>query len=160
MLRRTTFILPKLFLAMALILSVSAYAQKPIVETEDSMPPYVLDTIAPNQIDTIWSFVNKKAEFSGGQKAFRKWLSEHIKYPLVAQEQGIQGKVFVRFIVRYDGSIDKIEIARSVHSILDNEAIRLVKLMPNWTPARKNRKQVSSLFTLPVTFILQNHFSL
>jgi len=153
--KSNNFFLTKLLFAMALIFSVSVYAQNPVREKQDNTLPYILDTIAPNQIDTVYPYVPKWAAFPGGDEALRGWLYKRIKYPMEAQERNIQGKVFVKFIVRYDGSIDKIGIAKSVHPLLDNEAIRLVKAMPKWIPAQKNGKNVSSYFTLPITFALK-----
>jgi len=106
--------------------------------------------------DSVHSFVPVKAQFPGGDKAMMKWLSDNITYPIEAQNKGIQGRVYVNFIVRSDGRIDGVKIAKGVHPTLDNEAMRLVKAMPKWNPGQNNGQNVSSYFTLPVTFILKD----
>jgi protein TonB len=105
--------------------------------------------------DTVYKFVEKMPEFPGGSAALTKWLNDNINYPYIAQENGIQGKVYVNFIVRPDGRIDGVKIAKSVHQSLDKEAMRLVSAMPKWMPGRQNGNPVSAYYTLPVTFILK-----
>ena len=103
----------------------------------------------------VEDLVDIKPSFYGGERALMKWISENIDYPIVAQEYGIQGKVFVNFIVRRDGSITNVKVIKGVHISLDKEAERLVKEMPRWKPGEKGGQIVSSRFTLPVTFILK-----
>ena len=83
-----------------------------------------------------------------------KWLSENLKYPSICQEQGVQGRVVVRFVVNRDGSIVDVEIVRSPDPNLSKEAERVVKAMPKWKPARQGNKTVRSRFNLPVKFHL------
>lgn len=104
----------------------------------------------------IYATVDQQAEFLGGVEALFKWLSANLIYPKEAQEIGIEGKVGVKFVVNTDGSISDIQVSRSVHPSLDAEAIRLVKKMPKWQPAKNNGVPVRSYFTLPFTFRLQN----
>ena len=105
--------------------------------------------------DRIFEVVEENAQFPGGDDACYKWLYDHIKYPAIAQEQGIQGRVFVRFVVNKDGSIVDVEVTRSPDPSLSKEAERVVKLMPKWKPARQGNKNVRSRFNLPVMFKLQ-----
>ncbi|MBR3513210.1 MAG: energy transducer TonB [Bacteroidaceae bacterium] len=105
--------------------------------------------------DRIFEVVEQNAEFPGGDEACYKWLSDHIKYPSIAQEQGIQGRVFVSFVVNKDGSIVDVKIMRSPDPSLSKEAERVVKDMPRWKPARQGNKPVRSRFNLPVMFRLQ-----
>ena len=105
--------------------------------------------------EVIYDIVEIKAQFPGGERELTRWLNENIKYPLVAQENGIQGKVFVSFVVRTDGRIDDVKVVRGVHPSLDNEAIRLVRAMPRWRPGKRQGTEVSSRFNLPVTFVLR-----
>jgi len=97
-------------------------------------------------------FVDTKAEFKGGEKALEKYLSDNIRYPLVAMDASIQGRIYVKFIVRTTGEVSNIELRRKVHYSLDTEAIRLVINMPIWTPATKDGKAVSSFCVLPITW--------
>ena len=105
--------------------------------------------------DNIYEVVEENAMFPGGENECYKWLSEHIKYPAIAQEQGIQGRVFVQFVVNRDGSIVDVKVLRSPDPSLSKEAERVVKMMPKWKPARQGNKPVRSRFNLPVMFKLQ-----
>lgn len=84
-----------------------------------------------------------------------KWLSKNIKYPAIAEENGVQGRVMVKFAVDKDGSIYDPKALRSVDPSLDKEALRVIRAMPRWIPAKINGQPVAVYFTLPVTFQLQ-----
>ena len=120
--------------------AVGPVAAGPVVEAVDD--------------DRIFDVVEQNAQFPGGDEACYKWLSEHIKYPSICQEQGIQGRVFVSFVVNKDGSIVDVKVMRSPDENLSKEAERVVKLMPKWKPARQGNKTVRSRFNLPVMFRL------
>ena len=83
------------------------------------------------------------------------WLASHLNYPAVAAENGVQGKVIVRFVVGKDGSVSQASVLRSVDPALDREALRVVNLMPNWNPGMNNGQPAAVWFTLPVIFKLQ-----
>ena len=102
----------------------------------------------------IYAIVDTPADFPKGMKGLYKFLHREIQYPADARRNGISGKLYVQFVVTRDGSIDKenIVIIKSLYPSLDDEAIRLVKLMPNWKPALKDGKPVNSKFVLPLTF--------
>ena len=106
--------------------------------------------------EEIFVAVEQQAEFPGGQAALMKFLSNNIRYPESAQQNEIQGRVIVKFVVEKDGSIGAVNIAKGVDKDLDREAIRVVKKMPKWQPGKNNGVAVRSYFTLPVTFKLQN----
>lgn len=106
--------------------------------------------------EEIFVAVEQMAEFPGGQAALMKWLSQNIRYPEAAQQNDIQGRVVVKFVVEKDGSIGQVSIAKGVDKDLDREAIRVVKKMPKWQPGKNNGVAVRSYFNLPVTFKLQN----
>jgi protein TonB len=93
--------------------------------------------------------------FPGGDKALMQYLQKNLKYPAQAQENNIQGRVMVQFVVNKDGSIVEPKIIRPVDPSLDKEAIRVVSSMPKWTPGKQRGKNVRVRFTLPVTFRLQ-----
>lgn len=103
----------------------------------------------------VFDVVEEQPSFPGGQGALRAWLNDNIKYPVVAAENGIQGKVIVQFVVGKNGSISNVKVLRSVDPSLDKEAVRVVSNMPNWTPGKQNGASVNVRFTLPVTFRLQ-----
>lgn len=106
--------------------------------------------------EEIFVAVEQSAEFPGGQAALMKWLSQNIRYPEAAQQNDIQGRVIVKFVVEKDGSIGQASIVKGVDKDLDREALRVVKKMPKWQPGKNNGVAVRSYFNLPVTFKLQN----
>ena len=106
--------------------------------------------------EEIFVAVEQQAEFPGGQAALMKWLSNNIRYPEAAQQNDIQGRVVVKFVVEKDGSIGQATIVKGVDKDLDREALRVVKKMPKWQPGKNNGVAVRSYFNLPVTFKLQN----
>ena len=103
----------------------------------------------------VFDIVEQMPSFPGGSAALMKFLSENIKYPVVAQENGVQGRVVVAFVVERDGSITDVHIARGVDPSLDKEAVRVVKSMPKWTPGKQNGSAVRVKFNVPVAFRLQ-----
>ena len=107
--------------------------------------------------DSIYEYgiVETVPVFPGGEAGMMKYLSDNIKYPAEAQEAGIEGRVFTRFIVNEDGSVSDVEILRSVHPLLDAEAVRVVKAMPKWTPGKAGGKAVKVRYSLPLIFRLQ-----
>ena len=99
--------------------------------------------------------VEQMPSFNGGATALLQYLNSNVKYPIEAEENGIQGRVVVQFHVECDGSITNVTVSKSVHPSLDKEAIRVVKSMPKWNPAMLNGKPVRVKFTIPVTFGLK-----
>lgn len=106
--------------------------------------------------DEIFVVVEKMPEFPGGQQALFQYLSEHVKYPVIAQENGIQGKVVCQFTVNKDGSIVDVEVVRNgPDPSLDKEAVRVIQSMPKWKPGQQRGKPVRVKYTVPVSFRLQ-----
>lgn len=103
----------------------------------------------------VFDFVEQQPLFPGGPAALMKYLSEHTKYPVVAQENGVQGRVTVQFVVEKDGSISDVHVLRGVDPSLDKEAVRVVKSMPRWTPGKQNGINVRVNYRVPVLFRLQ-----
>lgn len=106
--------------------------------------------------EQIFVAVEQPAEFPGGMAALMRWLNNNMRYPEAAQQNDIQGRVIVNFVVEKDGSIANVKIAKGVDKDLDREALRVVKKMPKWQPGKNNGVAVRSYFNLPVTFRLQN----
>lgn len=106
--------------------------------------------------EEIFVAVEQQAEFPGGQAALMKWLSQNVRYPETAQQNDVQGRVIVKFVVEKDGSIGTATILKGVDKDLDREALRVVKKMPRWQPGKNNGVAVRSYFNLPVVFKLQN----
>jgi len=115
----------------------------------------VAAAIEEDEEDVIFQVVEKMPEFKGGQTALFEYLGKNIRYPPIAQENGIQGRVICQFVVNSDGSIVDIEVVRSVDPSLDREAIRVISSMPKWTPGEQRGKKVRVKFTVPVNFRLQ-----
>ena len=111
---------------------------------------------AQNTGSEIFTEIDEMPEFPGGQAKLMNWLAVNIRYPDAAQQNGVQGRVTVRFVVEKDGSLSGVRILKGVDKDLDAEAIRVVKRMPRWQPGRKNGEPVRSEFSLPVTFKLSN----
>ena len=103
----------------------------------------------------VFDVVEENPSFPGGDAALATWLQKNIKYPSAAQDNGIQGRVLVSFVVNKDGSIVEPKILRSVDPSLDKEAIRVVSAMPRWKPGKQRGKAVRVKFNLPVVFRLQ-----
>ncbi len=101
----------------------------------------------------IFQVVETMPSFNGNMN---KWLKDNLKYPILAQENGISGRVFVAFVVERDGSITDVKVARSVDPSLDKEAVRVVKSMPKWNPGKQRNKPVRVAFTVPINFTLSN----
>lgn len=94
-------------------------------------------------------------QFPGGDAELYKWISSHIKYPTMAAENNIQGRVTVRFVVKEDGSIGRVEVLRGKDPDLDKEAQRVVKTLPKFIPGKMNGRAVQVWYTLPINFKLQ-----
>jgi len=106
--------------------------------------------------DDIFIIVEDMPKFRGGDvDRFSAWVKERVKYPQIAQENGIQGKVFIEFVVEPDGSVSNIKIARGVDKSLDDEAVRVVSSSPKWTPGKQRGSPVRVRFTITVNFQLQ-----
>lgn len=103
----------------------------------------------------VFDIVEQQPLFPGGPAALMKYLSENTKYPVVAQENGVQGRVTVQFVVEKDGSISDVHVLRGVDPSLDKEAVRVVKSMPRWTPGKQNGITVRVNYRVPVLFRLQ-----
>lgn len=104
------------------------------------------------QDDAVYSIVSEQPSFPGGMQEMMKFISENRKYPAEAKAKEIHGKVIVAFVVERDGSLSDVKIRRGIGYGCDEEAIRLIKSMPKWTPGKQNGKAVRVSFMLPVTF--------
>lgn len=112
------------------------------VETEEEVEPI------------SFAVVEEKPTFPGGEAELLKFIAENTKYPEIAKENGIQGRVFVQFVIDKNGNVTNVTIARGVDPYLDAEAIRVVKMMPRWTPGKQRGKPVPVTFVVPINFKL------
>ena len=129
-----------------------------VYDAVEKMPEF-----APCTYD-ITNYVRKDDQFvretktinnPGGQNGLMMFLNHNVKYPSIAEENGIQGRVVCKFVVERDGSITEVTVARSVDPVLDKEAVRVLKSMPKWIPGMQDGKPVRVQYTVPVTFKLQ-----
>ena len=109
----------------------------------------------PEVSNKVFDVVEEMPHFPGGPAALQAFLSSNTKYPVVAQENGVQGRVIVSFVVERDGSITDVRVVRSVDPSLDREASRVVRSMPRWSPGKQNGSAVRVKYTVPVVFRLQ-----
>ena len=103
----------------------------------------------------VFDVVEQMPSFPGGNGALMSYLNQNVKYPVVAQENGVQGRVVVSFVVERDGSITDVRVVRSVDPSLDKEAARVVGSMPRWIPGKQNGSAVRVKYNVPVSFRLQ-----
>lgn len=132
------------------------------INTEDDkdvevvIAPPVEAPVEEEEEEVIFMVVETMPEFPGGQQALFKYLGENVKYPVIAQENGIQGRVICQFVVNKDGSIVDVVVVRSSgEPSLDKEALRVINSMPKWKPGKQRGKPVRVKYTVPVNFRLQ-----
>ena len=104
--------------------------------------------------NTIHDVAEQMPSFPGGQAAMMNYVSKSIRYPAVAEESGIQGRVIVSFVVEKDGSISGAKVVKGLDPSLDKEALRIIRSMPRWTPGRQGGKPVRVKYSVPITFRL------
>jgi len=135
------------------------------IKTEDDQSQRQMQTYVPppppkpkqeEVTEEIFVVVEDQPLFPGGNAAMMKFLSDNIKYPVIAQENNIQGRVICNFVVERDGSITDVQVVRGVDPSLDREAVRVIQQMPRWKPGKQRGQAVRVRFTLPVVFRLQN----
>ena len=138
--------------------------QQDILTSEDTQeaaqtavytPPAAVEEEEEEAAQQIFTVVEEMPEFPGGMNELLKYLAKSIKYPVIAQENGIQGRVICAFVVNRDGSIVDAEVLRGVDPSLDKEALRVIMSMPKWKPGKQRGKPVRVKYTVPVTFRLQ-----
>ena len=147
---KSLYVLPLGGFVLALFACVDG--KKPTVEESQSVETREM-TVKEKPDDSVASYVDPS--FPGGDVACMKWLSENVKYPAEAVEKGIKGKVIVQFVVTKDGKITDAEVARSVDPLLDAEALRAIRSMPDWEPAQRDGQNIAVKYSLPIAFSLQ-----
>ena len=136
-------------------MSDEAVATLPTIASDEEIfsqdPPPVKKEGAGEEIFVV---VEKMPEFPGGQEAMMQFLADSIRYPRESMEKEVQGRVICNFVVMKDGSVSDVQVVRGVDSLIDAEAVRVLKLMPDWKPGTQRGKKVNVRFTLPVVFRL------
>ena len=125
------------------------------VQQQTYVAPAPVEEVEEEAEEQIFTVVEKNPEFPGGAAALMKYLKDNINYPVIAQENGIQGRVICQFVVNRDGRIVDAVVLRGVDPSLDKEALRVVNSMPKWNPGEQRGKPVRVRFTLPVQFKLE-----
>jgi TonB family protein len=105
--------------------------------------------------EKVYEEVDQMPEYPGGMAEMQKYLMSSVKYPADAHKKGVQGKVFVSFVVGKDGVVKDVNIARGADPLLDAEALRVVKSFPKWSPGLEKGKKVAVQYTVPINFVLQ-----
>ena len=103
----------------------------------------------------VFTIVEEMPAYPGGDAKLYEYLGKNIKYPQIARESGIQGRVFVNFVVEPDGSVSNVKVMRGIGGGCDEEAVRVIKTMPKWKPGKQRGKAVRVTYTIPVVFKLQ-----
>ena len=128
-----------------------------IFKTDNTDTIIIITDIKPKEkpiIETIFDVVEENAEFEGGIQKMYDYIGKNIKYPSMARETNVQGKIYVQFVVFKDGSLGNIKVLRGIGSGCDEEAIRVIEGMPKWKPGKQRNIPVSSKFVLPIVFKL------
>lgn len=133
---------------------VGAGMQTDLVQQDDQTT--ALSPVAVDEDDNPLNFrvVQQLPEFPGGMVEFMKWLTKNLKYPVMAQNRKIQGKVVVSFIINKDGSIANVKLEQGIDPSLDREALRVVRMMPKWKPGVEMGKPCRTMFAIPIVFRL------
>lgn len=149
----------KIFITLAILINGSYMIQ---IYAQEKAEVSVVDVIVlqesskniqnSRQIERPYNSVEQMPQFPGGEEALKNYIKESLQYPRIAQENGVQGQVIVRFIVKKDGNIEDIQVLRSLYPACDKEAIHLVESMPKWTPGMQNGKAVDVYQVIPVKF--------
>jgi len=158
-------------LTLIFVFSTSSCSNDPkVVDATDSSayppppppPPPPAVPVAPDEPakeSEVFFIVEKMPDFpykdKDGVEGFRAYVQDNIKYPKEAMDKGIQGKVFVSFVVETDGAVSNVRVVRAVNKFLDEETVRAVKVTPKWIPGEQKGKKVRVSFTIPVTYKLQ-----
>ena len=160
------FVRPKLFVG-SLIIGISIAIQGQVEAQNQSSkqnqkkewPEDIKDTIQTKIVEeTVFCYVMEQMpQYPGGETELLKFIAKNIKYPESAILNKIQGKIIVRFRITKKGNIDKIEVVRSLYPACDQEAIRIVKSLSNFTPGKQNGKNTYVWYTLPITFKIENN---
>ncbi|MDR1918814.1 MAG: energy transducer TonB [Tannerellaceae bacterium] len=139
--------------------------QQEIISSEDTQAAAQVQTyVAPaaaiqeeeeESAQQVFLVVEEMPQFPGGEGELLKFLNSSVKYPVIAQENGIQGRVICSFVINRDGSVVDAQVVRGVDPSLDKEALRVVNTQPKWSPGKQRGKPVRVKFTVPITFKLQ-----
>jgi protein TonB len=127
-------------------------------ETNEIVEIDTITTINNEVVDSSKTYrsdeIQELPEYPGGMPAFKKYIKDNLKYPSIAIEESIQGKVYIQFNIELDGKVTKVKVLRSLHPLLDEEAVRLITNCQNWKPGKLDGQTVRSKMTVPIVFKL------
>ena len=146
-----------LFVASFLLIACEQTNQsEKIIPEKPTFDPSNDEVIEETTVDDVFSIVEEMPTFNGGDvKNFSKYIGQNLKYPKDAEENGIQGRVFIEFIIDKDGNLTNAKVKRGVDGLLDNEALRVVNSSPKWEPGKQKGQAVNVKFTMPIVFALK-----
>ena len=127
------------------------------VDQNEVIEEYVAPEVVEEEVveQEIFQIVEEMPQFPGGEQKLMEYVAKNIKYPQIARETGIQGRVFVGFVVEPDGSISNVKLLRGIGGGCDEEAMRVIKSLPKWKPGKQRGKPVRVSYQIPVNFRLQ-----
>ncbi|MGZ2371307.1 TonB family protein [Ancylomarina sp. YFZ004] len=150
-------VIPAIAIALTLNLKCTSETQTPIEEeivTITKTDQALTKSETVNE-EIVFVAVEEMPQFPGGDKALQTWINQNVEYPEIAQVNGIEGCVYVRFVVDKEGVVGRVELAKTASSSLDAEAIRVISKMPKWTPGKQRGKVVNVEYVIPINFALR-----
>ena len=149
---KSTLIVIIVLAAIILIYRINKQSNRQL--NNELQPTNNKNTPAKNT-ENVYEVIEQMPQFPGGEQALLNYLSTNIRYPIIAQENGVQGKVIVRFVVNKSGEVENAVVLKAVDESLDAEALRVVNSLPDWIPGEQKGEKVSVYYTLPISFKLQ-----
>ncbi len=131
--------------------SQAAFCSQPVAEVADTLKS---DSVSVSKGNTIYGKIDQMPSFPGGERALRRYLARSVHYPKEAQANGVEGRVFVKYVIATDGSVVNVRVVRPLDPFLDREAERVVRSMPKWTPGMHKGKPIRVQITVPINFVL------
>ena len=150
--KREKFVMMIVVLLMMTVGNIACAQNVPLIIDPDKVDQYLAerkDTI------NVYDCVEQMPSFPGGTQKLKEFIEENLRYPKELEETCVQGRVIVRFVVERNGKLSNVKVVKSVHPVLDKEALRIVKLMPRWIPGRQNGITVRVKFYIPIIFRLK-----
>ena len=150
--KREKFVMMIVVLLMMTVGNIACAQNVPLIIDPDKVDQYLAerkDTI------NVYDCVEQMPSFPGGTQKLKEFIEENLRYPKELEETCVQGRVIVRFIVERNGKLSNVKVVKSVHPVLDKEALRIVKLMPRWIPGRQNGITVRVKCYIPIIFRLK-----
>ena len=133
-------------------IEIKDVATKPITQTKQSSKTTAISSEVSE--DKPLTACEQMPVFPGGEKELTKFIKENLHYPVLSSQSGVRGRVTVRFVVKTTGEVTDVVVARGLDDACDNEAVRVVKLLPKWIPGKQDGRKVSVYYTLPINFVL------